>query len=166
MSNIGLYGFPTATDPKLDIASPVVVGPMYREPTTRTNWPQNLIAGTGGTTGAEPTLADLTGAGNTVLPCSLEWVVPLRAGTWGHLARFWQSTLYGISEVFLDGISMGTFDGYNAATQTSISNIAVSKLITVAEGNHTLKVAKTGTKNASGSDYYCGIIDITLRRTG
>lgn len=159
MSNIGVYGFPA---PTVDQNTPVIVGPAWRDPTARFNWPSNPV--TLFAVGATPNLYEVSPAGNTVLPCALEWSVFLRAGTWAAAVRVVLATNAGITGFWLDGMSLGTFDEYASGGNTYALGLA--NTVPVGEGFHTLRVGKTGTKNGSSSDYYANVIDVTLRRTG
>jgi hypothetical protein len=57
----------------------------------------------------------------------------------------------GITDVFLDGTKVATFDGYSANAQYNVTGYSRSGL---SSGNHTLRVVVTGTKNASSSGTY------------
>lgn len=60
----------------------------------------------------------------------------------------------GLAEIFIDGVSQGTVDLYSAVTlehKTVWSSDALEK------GNHTIKVAVTGQKNAASVDCYIDI---------
>jgi len=57
----------------------------------------------------------------------------------------------GIVEIFLDGITQGTFDMYNA-TRSFQEKIFSRKNLTY--GTHTIKILIKGTKNASAQDYW------------
>jgi hypothetical protein len=88
--------------------------------------------------------------------------IPLAAGTW--TIRFWhrKSTNVGIYTFLLDGVSVGTIDGYAAAAafgQNDIAGIAVATT-----GVHFLTI-RMATKNASSSAYYATLQAISITRT-
>lgn len=160
MTNLGLLGYPQGVSPSVDLLNHVTLGPRYREPSRRINWPSaigGLVANN-----SEAVFYDLTPLGAGV-PCALEWDVMLRAGVWSAVLTYLQSTQYGISQLWLDGQSLGTYDAYTAgANNSGIFYSGVN--IPIAEGQHTVRLGKTGTKNASSTDYYTGFYSITLRR--
>lgn len=159
MSNLGLYGFPTAVNPRLDPYDAVNLGPRWRDPTTRMNWPGTV--GASSVSNAEAEVYDLCPGGNTVLPCYLEWTVPLRAGQWATEVFGITGPNYGIAQVFLDGITLGTIDYYTAVATSLMTGLVA---VPVGDGPHTVRIAKTGTKNASSTEYFCAPTTITLRR--
>lgn len=61
----------------------------------------------------------------------------------------------GIVEIFVDDVSMGTVDLYNA---TPLYQELVYEVDGLSAASHTIKVVNTGTKNASSTDYY-GFLD-------
>lgn len=165
MSNIGLLGFPPFGDPRVDPGKPLVFGPRHREPTTRINWPVgNILTGSGQLSNAEPMLWEYSSPGAAV--SAEEWVVPLAAGTWTITFLCPLGSNYGISVITLDGMTLLTQDQYTAGALNSGAVIVLTTGVSVAEGLHTLRLAKTGTKNASSTEYFCGIASITLRRLG
>lgn len=164
MSNVGLLGFPPFGDPRVDPGKPLVVGPRHREPTTRINWPVgNILTGSSLLSNAEPMLWEYSNPGAAI--SAEEWVVPLATGTWTVTYLCPLGSNYGISVVTLDGMILLTADQYTAGANNSGAVVAITG-VTVAEGLHTLRLAKTGTKNASSTEFYCGIASITLRRLG
>jgi len=88
--------------------------------------------------------------------------VVLAAGTWTIEVMHRKSTNLGIYSVQLDGVEVGTIDGYGAAapnTRSSIANIVVA-----AAGKKRLKL-KMAAKNPSSSSYFGELHHIQLRRT-
>lgn len=162
MSNLGLYGYPSGLDARLDTYESVQLGPRWRDPTTRVNWPS--APGALAVAGAEAEVYDLSPSGS-LTPCYLEWTLFLRAGVWALTVAYLQSTLYGISQVWIDGTSLGTFDAYTAGANNMGLFYAAPPGVVLGEGTHTVRLGKTGTKNASSTDYYSGPVNITLRRT-
>lgn len=159
MSNLGIYGFPAAVNPRGDGFDAVNLGPRWRDPTTRLNWPGTV--GASSVANAEGEVYDLSPGGNTVLPCYLEWTVPLRAGQWAADVFGITGNNYGIAQVWFDGISLGTLDFYTAAAGSFIYGLVA---VPVGDGPHTVRIGKTGTKNASSIEYYCAPTTITLHR--
>lgn len=162
MSNLGLYGYPSGLDAGLDTYESVQLGPRWRDPTTRVNWPS--APGGLGLAGAESIVYDLSPSGS-LTPCYLEWSLFLRAGVWALTVAYLQSNLYGISQLWIDGTSLGTYDAYTAGANNMGLFYAQPPGVALGEGMHTVRLGKTGTKNAAGADYYCGLVNITLRRT-
>lgn len=57
----------------------------------------------------------------------------------------------GIAEIFLDGVSQGTFDQYAASVSIGHADL------TMASGTHAVKIVDTNTKNASSSSTRIGV---------
>jgi hypothetical protein len=60
----------------------------------------------------------------------------------------------GITDVYLDGTKVATFDGYSATAQYNVTGYSRSGL---ASGAHTLQLVVTGRKNANSSNTYTEI---------
>ena len=60
----------------------------------------------------------------------------------------------GITDVYLDGTKVATFDGYSATAQYNVTGYSRSGL---ARGAHTLQLVVTGRKNANSSNTYTEI---------
>lgn len=60
----------------------------------------------------------------------------------------------GIVEIFIDGVSQGTYDCYTA---TAIYKRQLFTKTNLTYGYHTIKIVVTGTKNASSTEYYFGL---------
>jgi len=82
----------------------------------------------------------------------LEWDVPLAVGDWSLRVVYTSSHDAGIMTFSLDGIDVGSVDGYDASIvhnrQATIGNIHVH-----AAGSHVLKV-RLDAKNPASSNYY------------
>ncbi len=91
------------------------------------------------------------------------WLV-LKAGTWDFELLHHKDSNRGIYAVSLDGVALGTIDGYAGSTtlnqRDSLSGIAVSR-----SGVHKLRLTMAS-KNASSSLYYCIIDGVRMMRTG
>lgn len=93
----------------------------------------------------------------------LEWDMWLPAGTYQCIIESLTSNNIGIGEVLVDGNSFGTYDPYGAtANQRHDHRLATTQVLTA--GLHTIRLYKTGTKNASSSQYYIAMTQITLVR--
>ncbi|MBZ5531548.1 MAG: hypothetical protein LAO20_08950 [Acidobacteriia bacterium] len=84
--------------------------------------------------------------GGTVTTDAAEWKY------FGYGLRVWapKGPDQGIMQVFLDGVSQGTIDLYNAAKQASAALMTVQSVVL---GDHRVKLAPTNTKNASSSAF-------------
>lgn len=93
--------------------------------------------------------------------------VSLKRGTWNIDVIGRKTSASGIATVYLDDVSKGTLDFYNGGTQENaqltITGFSVPALAIAA--GQILKF-KITSKNASSSNYACGIRFIQLRRTG
>lgn len=124
--------------------------------TGNTNW-DNLLAS--GTT-AMPNGYDMysTGAQNA----SRWWDLELAAGQWDVDVLHYISVQEGIYSVQLDGITLGSFDGYNAGgTVAGVRNIV--RITVPSTGVHRLALTMLS-KNASSSNYYGEICSLQLRQ--
>lgn len=89
------------------------------------------------------------------------WPFVSSAGVWAITLHTRQSTNVAIYTVQIDGVTVGTYDGYAAAIAYGkgvISGIALSA------GLHTIKIIALA-KNASSSSYAMNLFGITMRRT-
>ena len=71
----------------------------------------------------------------------------------------------GIYDIFIDGIKVGTFDGYAASQQNQVLALDRQNL---ASGQHTIRIVNTGTKNpaATGTNMHLDYIAYTLTPVG
>lgn len=127
----------------------------WHDPIRRSSWADNFVAGSGGRYNLSPTGA--------TTPCWLEWDLWLGAGTYRCLVQALRATTIGVSEVLVDGLTFGTWDGYAAGTTYVDYRLGTTR--TLAEGLHTIRLAKTGTKNASATEYYVAMSELTLVKT-
>lgn len=93
----------------------------------------------------------------------MEWSVNLAEGVYKLSIIYSKWASYAILDILIDGVSVGTFDLYAAAT--AHNNVGSITGIVLSEGNHTLRIAANG-KNPSSTDYYITPQSITLTRTG
>lgn len=93
----------------------------------------------------------------------MEWEFLVDAGTYRLDALIQQGVDRGIFDFAVDGSSLGTVDGYAAATTRNV--LASFTGATLAAGHHTVRVTANG-KNASSTDYVIALHTITLTRTG
>jgi hypothetical protein len=123
--------------------------------TTNTNWSTLTVEAAAIHNG----LKDSSGAQNA----SIEWEVPLAAGTWDIEVTHAEGSSHGIASVRFDGVEKGTIDFYTAGTnwnqQDSVTGIAVASPAVV-----TVSLVMA-TKNASSSGYAGRINGVRLRRT-
>lgn len=152
--NLGLFGYPMGVEP-VDAVNTFVLGIKYREPSYRSGWVATDIGATVASS-TEPVVYEYSLAGATPLSYQ-EWVLPLQAGLWSLVVNYTMGTNYGISQLWMDGMSLGTFEEYSA---TLNSNATYCPSIQLAEGLHTVKYGKTGTKNAASINYFAGLISI------
>lgn len=87
----------------------------------------------------------------------------LDAGRYSVTVIYTKASQYGILDVKIDGVSIGTIDLYSAATTNN--NVSTFTGVSLAAGPHSLRLAANG-KNASSGDYMLAIASITLTRTG
>jgi len=91
------------------------------------------------------------------------WDVVLAAGTWDFELTHNQDSNRGIYTVAFDGSSVGTIDGYQAATTVNVrSSITGIVVAATAKKRLTLTMA---TKNASSSSFFGTIAHVRLQRT-
>lgn len=92
------------------------------------------------------------------------WDLILAAGTWRLDGLFLKNNNYAIATVLLDGVSVGTFDGY--AASSSYNNVVAITGITVAlSGKHRISL-KAATRNASNTTgWYIALSALSMRRT-
>jgi hypothetical protein len=90
-----------------------------------------------------------------------EWPIVLSSGVWNLLLHHRKSTNVGIYTVSLDGVSIGTIDGYAAAVAAGQDTITG---FTPTSGLHLLRFTMA-TKNAASSAYAANILAVSLRRT-
>lgn len=92
-----------------------------------------------------------------------EFDVVIDAGTWTLSLMHRRATDRGIYTVTVDGVNVGTIDGYATAADNIITQVAA---ITVATpGRHRIRFAMAS-KNASSSSYVGHLSGFTLFRTG
>lgn len=89
------------------------------------------------------------------------WNVAMRAGTWTLDLFHRQDTANGIYSVQIDGVTVGTIDGYAAAPASTLSSISFT---VSTSGVHELRLAML-TKNASATQYAGLISGINMIRT-
>jgi len=93
----------------------------------------------------------------------ITWDIVLAAGTWNFNLIHQQDTSMGIYTVQIDGVTIGTIDGYAGSTiELAISSIA--GFIITATKKFELKL-KMATKNGSAGSYVGNITSIQLLRT-
>jgi hypothetical protein len=94
----------------------------------------------------------------------IEFWMSLKAGTWDFELLHHKDNNRGIYTVSLDGVTLGTIDGYAGSTtlnqRDSLSGIAVPR-----SGMHRLRMTMAS-KNASSSLYYCIMDSVRMMRTG
>jgi len=91
------------------------------------------------------------------------WDVVLSAGTWTVQLTHYTINSAGIYSVRIDGVEVGTIDGY--AASGGPDHVSVVTGIAVATGGKRRVTLKMATKNASSSSYYGLIQHLQLRRT-
>jgi hypothetical protein len=91
------------------------------------------------------------------------WDIVLGAGTWTVSLVHTAGNDKGIYSVQLDGVEVGTIDGYNASTVNNTIS-AVTGIVVASTGVKRLKL-RMETKNASSSSYYGTIQVLSLQRT-
>lgn len=93
---------------------------------------------------------------------SVSWVFGCEGGTWTLNLMYFKASAYGQVTWYIDGVSIGTTDQYNASS--TYNNIASFTNIALSAGKHTLTATVTG-KNASSSGYDGTVAAINLQRT-
>lgn len=127
----------------------------FGQPNAHTNWSTIALS----TSSIKCGTKNSSGAQND----EISWKVPLGAGTWSITLGTRNSSSRGIYSVQLDGVEIGTIDGYNAAdTQNQFATI--SGVVVAASAIVEVKL-KMVTKNASASQYIGSIFAVTLVRT-
>lgn len=103
-------------------------------------------------------IQSVTGAQND----SITWTFAASAGLWTISLLTRRSTNVGIYNVQVDGVSIGTYDGYAAASYGKATFAGVA----LTAGVHTIKLLMA-TKNASssGTGYNANVFGLNLRRT-
>lgn len=90
------------------------------------------------------------------------WNVGVTGGTWDFTLMHFKGANRGIYDVQIDGVSIGTIDGYAAgATRNVISSITG---VSITAGKRKIALKMTS-KNASSSSYFGTVQHIQLRRT-
>lgn len=93
---------------------------------------------------------------------AISWPFTSDAGTYSITLQHSKGNNRGIYTVKIDGSSVGTIDGYNAA---STHNVSVLTGIAITAGVHTIEFVMA-TKNGSSGAYYGLIEGVSLTRTG
>ena len=93
----------------------------------------------------------------------IEFDVVLGAGTWTFELMWLKSAYSGIATLYLDGVSIGTMDTYNA-TDAYNQLMSITGVVVATSGKKRLKI-KITSKNASALSYYGYLQHIQLRRT-
>lgn len=94
----------------------------------------------------------------TVNDAYVEWTTICKQFTWCSV----KTTANGIANVYIDGVLDCTVDLYSAST---LHRQHVYSKEFPYGGQHTIKVERSGTKNASSSDYYVGIDALQASRS-
>lgn len=128
---------------------------VFLNPITNTNWSTPTLDANsihGGYMASSGAQNDLIG-----------WDVVLAAGTWIFELEHDTASTRGIYSIRLDGVEVGTIDGYSAIliwnVRTLVAGIVVA---TTGKKRLTLQMA---TKNGSSSSYIGAIQHVQLRRT-
>lgn len=129
--------------------------PYYAAPVTNTNW--STVSPGSATMNWGRILS--SGAQND----ELSYYVTLERGVYTMSFPNSKDTNRGIYSVRIDGVEVGTIDGYNAASSNQNSTITG---ITIAGGGRKLITLKMATKNASSSSYFGSFHGMTFMRTG
>jgi hypothetical protein len=116
-------------------------------------FPKSAVGFTYSTVGA------LSGAQND----EIVFPVGLRAGTWKLILAYQAESNKGIVTVYLDAVSKGTRDMYEASAFVRVNE--VTSIAVAAAGWYDLKL-KMETKNASSSGYAATFHSACLLRTG
>lgn len=92
----------------------------------------------------------------------LSWDVVVSAGTWSINLKSRKSSNVGIYTFLIDGVSVGTIDGYAAAAASGNQTITGISITRSGKVRLTVRMA---TKNASSSSYLGEIMHISMVRT-
>lgn len=92
----------------------------------------------------------------------VEWKVNLAAGTYSIDLCHLTFSSYGILDVLVDAVSVGTVDGYSAGSANKLTTFAGITVATA--GSHTIRFI-CETKNASSSNYSYAINGFTMTKT-
>lgn len=90
------------------------------------------------------------------------WDIGASGGTWTIVLWYVKSANQGIYTVSIDGVSVGTIDGYAAGT--TYNNKSSITGVSITAGQRRLKL-QMATKNGSSSGYFGEINNLTLNRT-
>ena len=101
--------------------------------------------------------------GNQTQNAYVEWDVWLDAGTWKYAHTALDYTDSGIYTVQLDGVTVGTIDGYNAVLTRNVYK-EITGIAVATSKVYTLKILMA-TKNASSSNYGPRLSSIALIKT-
>lgn len=93
----------------------------------------------------------------------MQWNFLVESGTYrlDLIHTKWAS--YAIFDILIDGVSVGTVDGYNASILHNVVTSITGIVLTA--GHHTVRIAANG-KNASSTNYTITTQSVTLTRTG
>jgi hypothetical protein len=99
----------------------------------------------------------------------LQFKVALGSGVYRLDLLYLANTNIGILTAYLDGVSLGTIDGYAAsATKMPVNagdaGSSIAGVVVSTPGIHTLKLKVTG-KNASATQYYWQLSGLSVTRT-
>lgn len=120
----------------------------------------NFATTVGATTGQALNIQRISsGAQNAFI----EWDLPMDGGTWTFDLMYRKDATYGIYTISVDGVSVGTIDGY--AGVAAVSNLTSVTGIVVAPGMRAVRLTMA-TKNASSSNYTALFNSLSLVRTG
>lgn len=89
--------------------------------------------------------------------------IVLSAGTWTIEALLHKGTVAGIVTVELDGVTLGTWDGYNSVNAFNFV-VSFTGVVVSTSGTHTLTLTST-TKNASATAYAIKASQVAFQRT-
>lgn len=92
---------------------------------------------------------------------AISYPIVLSSGLWTITLHTRKSSNLGIYTVQIDGVTVGTYDGYSASAAYGKGQITG---VAVVAGMHTLKLI-AATKNASSTSYLMELFGISLRRT-
>lgn len=93
----------------------------------------------------------------------VSWEIPLGAGTWSIEMLHTTNNNRGIYSVQIDGVEVGTIDGYSASAVRNVKS-TLTGIAVATSSLHVLKL-KMATKNASSSQYRGSVILVSLLRT-
>lgn len=94
----------------------------------------------------------------------ITFTVVLSPGTWTFRLHHYRDSNRGIYTVQLDGVTVGTVDGYNPGAADTVEVTGIAGIAVSVPCKKTLKL-KMASKNASSSGYYGLIQRIVLFRT-